>query len=181
MNTPQSEFRDQLPRDHFLSKLFAEHDVILTILDSIELDSERLQQAEIADAAKPVIDSLIQGANNLLNAEPHHQREEQILFPQMENRGISGPPMVMRAEHGILRDAKHSLVQLLSSGPGLEFQAFCDEVKNSVHHISGFLKAHIQKENTILYPMAFRAIEDDHTWSVMTQLSEEIGECNFTI
>ena len=36
--------------------------------------------------------------SEVLGAEPHHQREEEVLFPAIEELGIAGPPNMMRTE-----------------------------------------------------------------------------------
>jgi DUF438 domain-containing protein len=54
-------------------------------------------------------DMILEGiAAHLLGAEPHHQREEQVLFAELENRGLFGQPRVMRMEHEDLRIRKHA-------------------------------------------------------------------------
>ena len=45
-------------------------------------------------------------AKHLLGAKAHRQREEQVLFPELEKRGVFGPPQVMRMEHEDLRNQK---------------------------------------------------------------------------
>lgn len=42
------------------------------------------------------------------------------------------------------------------------------------------LREHILKENTILYPAAFKAINDPNTWVEIRRKCDEIGYCCFT-
>jgi|GEM_PF-1928779 len=42
------------------------------------------------------------------------------------------------------------------------------------------LRDHIFKENTILYPAAFRAIRDPKVWDDILHKCDEIGYCCFT-
>jgi hemerythrin-like domain-containing protein len=49
----------------------------------------------------------------------HHQREEDVLFPELEKRGMYGPPMAMREEHKQLRPRKRELKKLAVELAGL--------------------------------------------------------------
>jgi hypothetical protein len=41
------------------------------------------------------------------------------------------------------------------------------------------LRAHIEKENNILYPMALQCITDDKKWEEMKIKCDDIGYCCF--
>lgn len=179
MQSIRHDVLDQLPEDHLLSLLYSEHEIIITILKTMETNANKLREVQNLEQAEPAIRLLKTTVKNLLAAEPHHQREEQILFPQMENRGISGPPSVMRMEHETLREKKHHLQKLLSEKPTEDFQEFRENISNTAYSIVELLRAHIHKENMILYPMAYRAIQGDAIWKEMKERSDKIGDCNF--
>ncbi|NQU68530.1 MAG: hemerythrin domain-containing protein [Candidatus Marinimicrobia bacterium] len=124
MISNQPGIQDILPKDHLLSKLYSEHAVIKSVLDSMESGSVSLLKTENFEQAKSVLQALGKGVKNLLNAEPHHQREEEILFPMMESQGVNGPPSVMRSEHETLREGKHHLKNLLADESVGDFSAF---------------------------------------------------------
>lgn len=90
----------------------------------------------------------------------HHGKEEDVLFARMIERGFSresGPIAVMIYEHVTGRAHVGALRQVgEGSGPvsGVEAQVVVERAGAFVPH----LRAHIQKEDRILYPMALRLL-----------------------
>ena len=90
----------------------------------------------------------------------HHGKEEDILFQRMVERGFSrdtGPVAVMLYEHVVGRGHVGALRQVgAGEGPfsGVETQLVLEHASAFVPH----LRAHIQKEDRILYPMALRLL-----------------------
>lgn len=75
-------------------------------------------------------------------AEPHYRKEEEVLFPAMEKKGIpkdDGPIGVMLAEHEMKRECLKELA---------------DGKIEAAGKIVSLMRDHINKENNILYPMA---------------------------
>ena len=143
-------------------ELMQEHDAILEMLDILEQAVERL------DAGREVrIDDLQQMLDFLkVFADGcHHAKEEKFLFPALEQAGISrdhGPIGVMLAEHdlgrkyiGGMADAIHML--RLDATHWQHAAAF----SKNARAYANLLKAHIQKENRILFPMADMALPEE--------------------
>jgi hemerythrin-like domain-containing protein len=90
----------------------------------------------------------------------HHGKEEDVLFARMVERGFSresGPIAVMLHEHVVGRGHVSALRQLgEGQGPvsGVEAQRVIEHASAFVPH----LRAHIQKEDRILYPLALRLL-----------------------
>ena len=88
----------------------------------------------------------------------HHGKEEGILFPAMEKYGIpkdGGPIGQMLIEHEKGREFIRGMSNAIAT----------DEIKKesflqNVHGYIDLLRAHINKENTILFPMGDRAIPE---------------------
>src|SRR3989338_10139675 len=83
-------------------------------------------------------------------AEPHHRKEEKVLFPALEKKGIpneGGPIGMMLLEH----ETKRSHIKKIDEG----FKEKNGEkiFLNAKAAIS-LMREHIEKENNILYPMA---------------------------
>lgn len=90
----------------------------------------------------------------------HHGKEEDVLFARMIERGFSresGPVAVMLHEHIVGRGHVGALSQAgEGSGPlsAVETQLVLEHASAFVPH----LRAHILKEDRILYPMALRLL-----------------------
>ena len=115
---------------------------------------------------------------NLISAEPHHQREEQVLFTAMEKIGISGPPQVMRMEHEVMRGMKYDLKNETENSDR-DLPAKVAKVSQLISALCSNLRQHIDKEDNILYPMALQSITDAAKWEEMKVRCDEIGYCCF--
>ena len=88
----------------------------------------------------------------------HHDKEEKILFPAMEEAGFprdDGPLAVMLHEH----DLGRALIARMRELSPLETDAAREEFRSSARQYTELLSQHIQKENNVLFRMADRAIE----------------------
>ncbi|MFO7792002.1 MAG: hemerythrin domain-containing protein [Candidatus Saliniplasma sp.] len=72
-----------------------EHDEILKSLEVLEEISERIEEGLSEDDKV----RLKEAAHHLIEAEKHHKREEDTLFPRLRGKGITGPPRIMEIDH----------------------------------------------------------------------------------
>jgi len=168
------------PLRQIIDTMVSEHSLILGFLDELDATNKSVQSTNNLSDAKAGISSMNDLAAKLLDAEPHHQREEQVLFPELEKIGIAGPPSVMRSEHEILRAYKHKLKELSESSNEQNFDELKEELNAASVNIVDILRGHIAKENDILYPMALQALHNPEMWEIMKQRCDEIGYCSFT-
>ena len=130
-----------------IEELRADHEKILAELDKLEKDPAGYAKEFLKFTAE--------------FAEPHHHKEEEVLFPALEQKGIpkdGGPIGVMLAEH----EMKRGYVKELAGG---KIEAAGD--------IISLLRDHINKENNILYPMAEQVLSEEEL-AGMGHLCEEI-------
>ena len=166
----------QLWPSHMIRTMVEEHEVILANLSKLrELVLEMRKSDKPSDQELDLLKTI---GDNLLAAEPHHKREEDVLFAELEDLGIEGPPTVMRMEHVELRKLKHQLAELSGQADDLEPGVFISRVEQTALTLVGMLEAHIDKENNILYPCALAEI-DEETWVGMHTACEVIGPCDF--
>ncbi len=165
------EIKSSLDKGHPIHTMISEHEEILKFLDKLDSLIKPLKSG-IGDEEKKTLQHIIE---HLLEAEKHHEREERVLFPELEERGITGPPRIMRMEHDELRPKKKKLMELSK-----------DPVKNKkeiiglINFLSFKLRDHIFKENNILYPAALNAIGEDIVWENIRMECDKIGYCCFT-
>ncbi len=173
-------FKNQLPGGHVITVMIAEHDSILGFLDELDDVNQHVQQAQDYEPAD--LTTVVELAELLLGAENHHQREEQVLFPAMEQRGVSGPPRIMRMEHEDLREMKHKVHSLGLAGQKgeLPFTEFQQELGAVAPKLVFTLRDHIFKENNILYPTAMDVLQDAELWEDMQRRCDAVGYCSFT-
>ncbi|MDP6339786.1 MAG: hemerythrin domain-containing protein [Candidatus Marinimicrobia bacterium] len=168
---------EQLPEGHIIKTMVKEHEHILAMLD--ELQEIALQLSD-DDQNNGIV--FMNRANELavkiIGAEPHHQREEQVLFPAIEEVGISGPTQVMRMEHEMMREMKHDL-KSETENSDRDWSVRVEKVSQLISELCSTLRQHIDKENNILYPIALQSITEVAKWEEMKVRCDEIGYCCF--
>jgi len=137
--------------------LMEEHRVIERVLDAMETAADRLDRGE-AVPARFFTDSADFVAGFADGC--HHRKEEDVLFPAMAAAGIpteSGPLGVMLDEHEqgrvFIRGLRGAALAMAAGEPATRAVL--------VAHARGYvalLRAHIAKEDNILFPMADRSI-----------------------
>jgi hemerythrin-like domain-containing protein len=142
--------------------LSAEHRVIEIMLGCMERMAERVESGGgfHPEHARQAVDFIRNFADKC-----HHGKEEDRLFPAMVSKGVpneSGPIGVMLLEH----EQGRSYVAAMAKGLEL-FDAGEEGGRDSFLFAAGqyveLLRAHIAKEDQILFPLANRIMNDaDH-------------------
>lgn len=164
-----------LQRDHAIRVFFEEHERILGFLSQLDDLIEQFRDEVGTPHAREIAREIEQLAKSLIAAEPHHAREEQVLFPALEERGISLPPRIMKMEHHVLRALKAKLAAAASvENPDSE------EMAEIAGTLAARLRDHIAKENEVLYPLALEILNDPSIWSAMVPSLRQIGPCEWS-
>ncbi len=161
-------------RDLPSSLLRREHQVILRVvrvLGYLVAKSERGEGLEI--------DSLDQCAVFFaLYADAcHHAKEEDLLFPLLESRGMpvtSGPIGVMLQEHTVARKCTRQMRDALESvqrGDAAGEKVF----QEAAREYADLLSNHIGKEDNILYPMGDHLLTADDQESLLGKFRDVQG------
>lgn len=150
-----------------ISILEDEHKHILKAIDVLEkvVNKNKLNEKDRRE--------LREAAHIFAEAEKHHEREEKVLFPAIEKKGVVGPTEVMREEHIELRKRKGQLHEASK-------KKFFDieNVKEPAQFIIDVLRAHIEKENNILYMIAREVLSKEEI-AKMRKEFDKIGYCCF--
>lgn len=135
--------------------LVHEHNAILVALDILDRICDRVdagQEFPARDAGR-IVDFLKNFADGC-----HHAKEEEHLFPALREAGLpaeGGPVGVMLAEHELGRKYIREMVAALGTEVAPAAPA---QFARSARAYANLLRAHIGKENTVLFPMAERFI-----------------------
>lgn len=134
-----------------------EHDAILNVLDVAEEVAARLRRREAVRAG--VLGELLEFLR-LFADRCHHGKEEDVLFPLLESKGLpreGGPIGVMLLEHdegrAFIREMAEAAKEYASAAPSAG-PRWAEAATNYV----ALLRAHIQKENQVLFAMAERIL-----------------------
>ena len=145
-----------------------EHDAILRMLDVAEETAGQLE------AGKKVPGEILTGLLEFLRLfadQCHHGKEEDLLFPLMEKKGMprdGGPIGVMLHEHEQGRALIRAMNEAAAAYNLGEKAAGMNWAKPALAYVA-LLREHIFKENNILFMMAERMLSPEE----QAQLAEE--------
>lgn len=113
--------------------------------------------------------------NSLMDADKHYLRKEYLLFPYLENKGITGPPKVMWGKQDEIRELLKGSIEILQQKEITrdELLASAEIVLNQALHGVDDMTV---KEEEILFPMAMDKLTDAE-WYEISKQSLDIGFC----
>lgn len=168
-----AEPNPELPATHPIHILMEEHKIILNA--AIRL-AELAQVCENADGKMPpveVITGIMESIDILKASANHYQREENVLFPKLESRGIVQPPAIMWSEHDTVRGIEKTLFGLFDQGPKLDADAL-KVLRESALALSETLSSHFFKENNILFQTSLKLFSENEFKQMRTDF-DDIG------
>lgn len=149
-----------------------EHRVIERGLVALDRAVEKLEMGE--EVPREVLEKAVDFIRGFADG-CHHQKEEDILFPYLEKKGLTrdqGPVGVMLAEHDVGREHVRGMSEAIE---GSAPQAF-------VAHARAYLELlgdHIAKEDTVLFPLAdqlMTPVEAEEMTGEFEDVEEELGD-----
>jgi|TARA_B100000586_G_C20022499_1_gene389688 hypothetical protein len=168
---------NQLNDGHVIKTMMKEHEHILKTLDELEELGLLLSDTDEKNYAR-IVFKINQLTRIIISAEPHHKREEEVLFPVLKDKGAVGPTQHMEMEHEIMREIKYKLKEETDTIDA-NFNEKLANISSLIYELCNILKQHIYKENTVLYPLALNLISNKSTWIEMKKKCDEIGYCCF--
>jgi hemerythrin-like domain-containing protein len=156
-----------------------EHKVIKRMLAILNVACEKLEKGERVspEVFKKAIDFIRVFADRC-----HHGKEEETLFPFVEQRGIpreGGPIGVMLREHEQGRNFVKALAEAVESYEQGDQDAKASIIENARGYTQ-LLAQHIPKEDDILYPLADKVLSPQDQRELLERFEkvekEKIGE-----
>ncbi|MCE5337012.1 MAG: hemerythrin domain-containing protein [Desulfobacteraceae bacterium] len=159
-------------------ELRAEHEGILLVLDVLEKISEKILAGETVptDHLRQILEFL-----RVFVDQCHHGKEEDILFPALEEAGIprqGGPIGVMLSEHDRGRNFIRDIARLIEAHESGNPESLV-LLTTPVLQYADLLRSHIWKENNVLFPIAEDKIRPEKQESIANEFEkfekEKIG------
>ncbi|MDF2587521.1 MAG: hypothetical protein K0S41_1362 [Anaerocolumna sp.] len=126
--------------------------------------------SDLTDEAN--ITALKDGLEKLSKIEVHYLKKENLLFPYMEQYGITAPPKVMWGVDDEIRDQIKEIRGLLGNS-----STNLDELKQKIDYMIERVNEMIFKEENILLPMLIETLTQDE-WK---KIADESGELGFLV
>jgi len=148
-----------------------EHDVILQMLEALDGTSQRLEANEPV-SLQTLTD--FQEFATLFADRCHHGKEEDLLFPLLERKGVpraGGPLGCMLSEH----DEGRAFVALMKTNASLCASGDTAARTAWVHAARAYanlLRNHIWKENEILFRMAERLMSPEEQEALANEFAK---------
>ena len=173
------EKRIEVSAPHPIHTFMEEHVIILDSLRQLAELVARLKEKNSFDEMGADLENLEEIAHHLVEAESHHQREEDVLFPELEKHGITEPTLIMKMDHVEFRKRKQALYKLARSAREHDFNDFKQQVIELGEYLNPELESHIFKEDNIIYQIALQTLQPEQ-WEKVKKLCDELGYCCFT-
>ena len=155
-----------------------EHEAIKLVLAVLEKLGSKLASAAAVDAAD--MDAVLEFIT-VFSDRCHHGKEEGFLFPALIAAGLpsdGGPIAVMLSEHDQGRSCVKQMVEGWRRYQAGDKAAASQLAQSAAAYIE-LLTAHIQKENTVLFPIAERVLSAETAQKIFDEFErfevEKIG------
>ncbi|MFN2371199.1 MAG: DUF438 domain-containing protein [Candidatus Krumholzibacteriia bacterium] len=171
------EARD-LPEGHPARVMAEENRALAWELEAMGRVAAQLAALPADDAPGELLPELRMHFNSLMDVEKHYLRKEHLLFPFLEQHGITGPPTVMWGKHdetrALLKNAGATLAAAAEGGATAGEVAAALEL--TLQPALDAVQGMIDKEEQILLPMCLDTLTDKE-WFAVAEGSDEIGWC----
>jgi len=137
-----------------IKDLKMEHDAVRLTLKILDKICQKIEKAgEIIDLL--TLNQLLEFFKVFVD-KCHHGKEEELLFPALENVGVSnkgGPIEVLLHEHQLGREYVQAMISAIAQYTNGDRMGGDEFVKAARQYIN-LLDQHIDKENNVLFPLA---------------------------
>lgn len=171
--------RTEVEAPHPVNTFMEEHKIILENLNELASFVERLKKTDSFEGMREDLEKLRDIAHHLVEAESHHQREEDVLFPKLEKHDIVEPTEIMKMDHDEFRKRKQALYKLAHNPEDYEFKDLRERGIELGEYLTRELESHIFKEDNILYQIALQVLSDEE-WQEVKREADMIGYCCFS-
>ncbi|MFZ5643582.1 MAG: DUF438 domain-containing protein [Bacillota bacterium] len=158
---------------HPLHTLKSENEEAGKIMSAIQNDIESLAAKSNEEITPDALDNLRKNIMDLNeNVDKHFSKKENIFFPYLEKRGITGPPSVMWSVDDEIRDMLKGIIRSLEKPDNRRYAEIAGQAKESFGRIRDKLSDMFFKEEEILSPMMLEALSEEEFIEIKEQSSQ---------
>ncbi|OQA02553.1 MAG: hypothetical protein BWY69_01018 [Planctomycetes bacterium ADurb.Bin401] len=171
--------RANLTADHPVRRVLAEHEMFECFLADLEVANIMIQEADDLNELSSEFRRLEHITEHLQAIDIHDQREDDLIFPALENYPCKSICVVLSKAHWRIRNMVGNLTMAVNNFRQFDPIQFKIQINALSSAIVPIVREHIFQEDNILYPVAIDCIKDDKIWWRIKQLSDEMGYCGF--
>lgn len=164
----------EIPAGHPIDVMKNENKELLKVASQIDQALKEIDKYPKIDLPSHIL-KLRGMFNNLYDVDKLYQRKEYLLFPYLENQGITGPPKVMWGKHDEIRELIKGSIELLKTENITREELLPSAEIILFPAIKGVIDMTI-KEEQILFPMSLDKLTEAD-WYEISKQSLEIGFC----
>ncbi len=169
----------QIEETNPIGILKEEHKFISGFTEELKKIAEQMATFNDYPSDTQYKEKLIEISNRFKASANHYLREENVLFPYLDKKGIKEPPKVMWMEHDMIREIEKNLYKLVDSINEIEFGKFIGELQEIAINLNKTITTHFYKENNILFAMAQKVLSEEEINEIKKEF-DRLGYCDFT-
>jgi uncharacterized protein len=164
----------EVPEGHPVDVMLKENQEVRKVIEQAKELIQSIGQSESEQIKEQLI--RLRGLfNNLYDVDKHYLRKEYLLFPFLEQEGITGPPKVMWGKHDEIREQIKGSIEILQT-IDIEKEEFLASAEIVLKPALEAVYDMTMKEEEILFPMSLDKLTEQH-WHQINQQSLEFGFC----
>lgn len=170
-----TEGQKEVPEGHPVDTFRKENMALHAVIDSIEKYFIKAKNLIDGNDHADFIHSLRADFNQLMDVDKHYRRKENLLFPFLEKKGITGPPTVMWGKHDEAREKLKAANDALRES-GMTKEELLASIDLLLRPASNAVRDMISREEEILLPMCLDTLSTTDWFEIYRQ-TPEIGFC----
>ncbi|ALV63543.1 hypothetical protein ADU37_CDS18440 [Thermococcus sp. 2319x1] len=172
--TEELEERD-LPDGHPLKTLYQENKEIMKDAEMLNLYARTLATTKDERMREEILGVLEEIVSSLrMVGFTHYNREEMLIFPYIERRGLTAMATVLWTKHDEIRAMIKQLAELLGKRDEMPWEEFVERFKAKAGEAAFALSDMVFRENNIFYP-TLRALLSEGEWKAIRMQEGEMG------
>ena len=164
-----------VPPGHPVDTFRKENEALASVTERVMALVEHVGALRATDVSGRVLE-LRALFNELGDLDKHYRRKENLLFPYLEQRGITGPPTVMWGKHDEIRTALKAAREALAAAAEATPEELAAVASGRLVPAVRGVDDMIMKEEQILLPMCMDTLTDLE-WFEIHRQTPEIGFC----
>ncbi|WP_175059896.1 DUF438 domain-containing protein [Thermococcus sp. 2319x1] len=164
-----------LPDGHPLKTLYQENKEIMKDAEMLNLYARTLATTKDERMREEILGVLEEIVSSLrMVGFTHYNREEMLIFPYIERRGLTAIATVLWTKHDEIRAMIKQLAELLGKRDEMPWEDFVERFKAKASEAAFALSDMVFRENNIFYP-TLRALLSEGEWKAIRMQEGEMG------
>jgi len=159
---------------HPVNTFIRENRAIENVIANTQPILKQITEANQGEDISALLDQWREKHKELMEIVTHFSRQENVLFPYLEKRGITGPSTVMWGLHDDIRVELKKVRGVLDEAKSVGTSQLSKKIEELVQPMFQTIKDLFYKEENIMYPAALEVLSEQD-WASIYRQSDEIG------